>query len=159
MPPWIRSFICWLVIEVALVFWCVLFVFFLAKLCRWSGDIREGAKDYHYFKQKGWKGRRGKHNWTELGTLDDMQLWVDESCKQKIVAKVCFLKEIKKNKPCFICYHNVMETHKCEFGRIRKRLEILGWCFFPCSPGHLLALKQVNGGLLKMFIACSVAIF
>lgn len=46
------------------------FVFFLAKLCRWSGDIREGAEDYHYFKQKGWKGRRGKPNWTELGTLD-----------------------------------------------------------------------------------------
>lgn len=31
--------------------------------------------------------------------------------------------------------------------------------FFPCSPGHLLALPRVNGGLLKMFNAGSVCYF
>ena len=33
---------------------------FLAKLRCWGGDLREGAENYYYFQQKGWKRRRGK---------------------------------------------------------------------------------------------------
>lgn len=73
-----------------------LFVFALAKLRRWSSDIWEGAKDNHYIQQEGWKGRRGKRYSTELGTIDDKQLRVDENYKQKIIAKICFREEMKK---------------------------------------------------------------
>jgi len=73
-----------------------LFVFSLAKLRRWSSDIWEGAKDYHYIQQEGWKGRRGKRNSTELGTIDDKQLQVDENYKQKIIARSVSEKKWKK---------------------------------------------------------------